>query len=212
MKTLKIFCGLFILLHFGGSLKGQYNWLLKKDKDGIKVGSRKSDRSKFNNIKVEMDLPGDIYQLAAILLDVGNYYKWSYAVDKSELIKKLTPLKLIYYLEISAPWPIANRDLYALFEVNMDTVFRSIKIITSGESDYRPVNKDLVRIPFSKSVWDIRTVSNNVLHLSYILEIDPGGSVPAWFMNLFGVKAPFATFQNLKRKMVLLNPVNMKIP
>ena|ERR1700688_310838 len=206
MKTLTILCTLFILLCLGSSAKGQYKWALKKDKEGIKVSSRHSDRSKFNDIKVEMDLPGNIYQLANILLDVNKYSQWSYSVSKSELVKKINPLKLVYHLEVNAPWPVTDRDLYAMIEVNIDSAARSIKIIAAGDSGYRPVNKDFIRIPYSKGIWEIHTVSNKIVRIIYILQIDPGGSVPAWIMNMFGTKAPFITFQNLKRKMVLLNP------
>jgi hypothetical protein len=206
METLKILSGLFIFMFSGGSVNGQYNWVLKKDKDGVKVSSRHTDRSKFNDIKVEMDLPGNIYQLVDILLDVDDYSKWSYSVSKSELIKKLDPLKLVYHLEVSAPWPVMDRDLYAMFDVHIDSVTRSIAITAAGDSGYRQVNKNFVRIPHSKGVWDIHTISNNIVHVVYVLEIDPGGAVPAWIMNIFGTKAPFITFQNLKRKMILLNP------
>src|SRR5580698_151132 len=106
MKSLKVIYSLFIFLFLISAAKGQYNWVLKKDKEGIKVSSRHSDRSKFNDIKVEMDLPGNIYQLLNILLDVDKYSQWSYSVSKSEIVKKLTPFKLVYHLEVSAPWPV----------------------------------------------------------------------------------------------------------
>jgi hypothetical protein len=206
MKLLCVLC-LYLKLVFSlGTLSAQNNWVLKKDKEGIKISTRKSDRSKFNDIKVEMDLPGNIYQLAAILTDVGNYTRWSYSTKKSVLIKKASPSKLIYYSEFSVPWPASNRDLYAVFDINIDTVHKSLKIISVGEKDYRPVQNDLVRIPFSSGVWDIRTVSDKIIHLNYVLEVDPGGSIPAWILNLFGTKAPLETFENLKHKMELLNP------
>jgi hypothetical protein len=205
MEILKILFVLFILLFLGSSVNGQYNWVLKKDKDGVKVSSRHTDRSKFNDIRVEMDLPGNIYQLVDILLDIDNYSRWSYSVSKSELIKKFNPLKLVYHLEISAPWPVADRDLCAVFDVHIDSAKRSIEITAAGDSGYLPVNKDFIRIPHSKGVWEIHTLTNNIIHIVYILEIDPGGTVPAWIMNMFGTKAPFITFQNLKNKMILLN-------
>jgi START domain len=206
MVNLRILSCLFIFLFFECSVNGQYNWVLKKEKDGIKVSSRHTDRSRFNDIKVEMDLPGNIYQLADILLHVDDYSKWSYSVSKSEVVKKLNPLKLVYHLEVSAPWPVMDRDLYAMFDVHIDSGSCSIAITAAGDSGYRPLNKNFIRIPHSKGVWDIHTVTHNIVHIVYILEIDPGGAVPAWIMNIFGTKAPFITFQNLKRKMILLNP------
>ena len=201
--TLYIFS---FLLSFGGTLPTQNNWIFKKEKEGIKISTRKSERSRFNDIKVEMNLSGNIYQLASILLDVNNYNQWSYATKKSILIKRITPDKLVYYSEFGAPWPATNRDLYAVMEVNIDSSLHLLRVISIGDKNYLPVKSDLVRIPYSKGLWNISTVSPKIIHLTYVLELDPGGSVPAWILNLFATKAPFETFKNLKNKMALLNP------
>src|SRR6202023_1493167 len=105
------------LLSLGGTLPTQNNWIFKKEKEGIKISTRQSERSRFNDIKVEMSLSGNIYQHASILLDVTHYSQWSYATKKSILIKRITPNKLVYYSEFSTPWPATNRDLYAVMEV-----------------------------------------------------------------------------------------------
>jgi hypothetical protein len=182
-------------------LSAQDNWVLKKQKDGIKISTRPSDHSKFNDIKVEMDLPGNIFLLNTILLDINHYSQWSYATKRSMLIKKTGPNRLIYYSEFSTPWPATNRDLCAEMEVNIDSGQNSLKIISVGRKNYLPENDDLVRIPYSKGVWDITTITDKIIHLKYILELDPGGSVPAWILNLFSTKAPFETFKNLQNKM-----------
>jgi hypothetical protein len=208
---LKFFCIWLVLLFSGISLFAQNDWVQRKDKDGIKVSTRSSDRSAFNDIRVEMDLPGNIYQLATILKDADQYYAWSYSVKKSMIINKIDPSSFVYYMEVNAPWPVTNRDLYAVFAVSIDTALQTMHVSTMGERDFRPAGSDLVRIPYSKSQWYVNTVSNNAIHLSYVLEIDPGGSVPGWIMNLFSTKAPFETFLNLKRKMAMLNS-GMKVP
>jgi hypothetical protein len=194
------------MLLMGKPLLAQNNWILKRDKEGIKISTRQSDRSRFNDVKVEMDLPGNIRQLADILIEVDRYNQWSYSTKKSVLVKKITPNKLVYYSEISAPWPINNRDLYAIIEINIDSVRRILNVISVGNKNYGPPRNDLVRIPYSKGVWYITTVSNKIIHLNYILEVDPGGSVPAWILNLFSTKGPLETFKNLKNKMAVLNP------
>jgi START domain len=188
-----------------GSLFAQKKWVLRKDKEGIKISTRLSDRSKFNDIKVEMDLPGTIFQLAAILTDVDKYAQWAYSTSKSMLIKKISPNKLVYYSEFNAPWPVMNRDLYAVMEITTDSICHLVKVISIGEQNYQPPKIDLVRIPYSKGLWNITTVSENVIHLIYVLELDPGGSVPACIVNIFSTKAPLETFKNPKNKMASLN-------
>jgi START domain len=196
------------LLSIEGTLSAQNNWVLKKEKEGIKISTKQSNRSKFNDIRVEMNLPGNIYQLAAILMDVTHYSQWSYATKKSIFVKRITANKLVYYSEFSAPWPATNRDLYAVMEVNIDSILHLLKVISVGDKNYLPAKNELVRIPYSKGLWDISTVSLKIIHLTYVLELDPGGTVPAWILNLFSTKAPFETFKNLKNKMALLNTGN----
>jgi START domain-containing protein len=187
------------------SIFAQDNWVLKKEKDGIKVSSRPSAYSKFNALKIETDLTGNVSQLAAILLDVEKYTEWAYATKTCVLIKKISDNEIIYYSEIDVPWPATNRDFYADFKVVLDTVTRSVKVTSFGLKDYQPEKKDLVRIPMSKGVWNITTISDKTIHLEYILEVNPGGSVPAWILNMFATKGPLETFENLKQKMLLLN-------
>jgi hypothetical protein len=196
---------LLLLIFSEESLSAQNNWILKKDKDGIKISTRQSDHSKFNDIKVEMDLTGNINQLSGILTDVARYTEWCYSTKKSAIIKKVNSNKLIYYSQINTPWPAMNRDLYSIVEVGIDSVFHKLKVVSVGAKDYQPVNKDFVRIPYSNASWDVTSISNKTIHLIYILQVDPGGSVPAWIMNLFATKAPLETFENLKHKMFLLN-------
>jgi START domain len=186
-------------------LKAQYSWVVKKEKDGIRVSTRTSDSSKFNDIKVELDLPGNIYQLDAILMDIEKYPQWAYATKSSTLIQKSGVNGLIYYSEIAAPWPASNRDFYAIFEVSLDSPARTLNISSTGLKDFRPPKENLVRVPRSKSGWTVTTLSDRMIHVCYILQADPGGSLPAWIMNIFSTKGPLETFENLKQKMILLN-------
>jgi hypothetical protein len=206
MKLYRIAGISVILIFLTGSLAAQNSWIVKKFKEGIKISTRQSNRSKFDDIMVEMDMPGNIYQVATILLDVNKYNEWAYSTKRSLLIKKISATKLIYYSEFSAPWPVTNRDLYAVMELYTDTAFHLLKVNSVGSSNYQPVKKDLIRIPYSKGVWYVTTLSDHQIHLKYVLEMDPGGSVPAWILNLFSTKGPWESFKNLKNKMILLNP------
>src|ERR1700688_943595 len=173
LRNLQLWLVLFLS---GETLSAQNHWLLKKDKDGIKISTRLSSHSKFNDIKVEMDLPGNIYQLESILTDIPKYAEWCYSTKQSVVVKKTNTNSLIYYSEINAPWPATNRDLYSFVEVSVDSGLHTLKVVSLGKKDYRPVNKNLVRIPYSSAVWDITTISNKAIRLTYILEVDPGGS------------------------------------
>jgi START domain len=197
---------LILVFFFNTSLFGQGNWTLLKQNDGIKISSRPASVSQFNDIRVEVDLPGNINQFKGILLDVGRYKDWSYATKKSVLVKQLTADKLIYYTEIEVPWPATNRCFYANFELREDSLARSMQVVAINLPDYLPVPKDLVKVLFTKGIWNITTISKRSIHVDYILELNPGGSLPAWVLNLFSTKGPMETFENIKQKMIALNP------
>jgi len=70
-------------------------WKFQKEKDGIRISTRKTPNSAFDDIRVEADFPGTIQQIAKILMDVNHYREWSYATKKSVLIKQIGTGSLI---------------------------------------------------------------------------------------------------------------------
>jgi hypothetical protein len=121
------------------------------------------------------------------------------------MVKKVSENEVIYYAEVGTPWPAANRDYYADLKIAINSANHSMNVSSVGMKDYQPEKKDFVRVPMSKGSWNVTTQSPNRIHLQYILQIDPGGSIPAWILNSFVAKAPLETFSNLKRKMEELN-------
>ena|ERR1700677_4221700 len=202
MKAL-YFCLLYLPSFLPASDKNE--WTLKREKDGIDIYSRTSDYSKFNDIRVDMDLTGTVEQLAAILRDVSNYTNWVYATRSSTMVRKVSENEVIYYAEVGTPWPAANRDYYADMKITFNPPNHSMNVLSVGMKDYQPEKKDLVRVPMSRGFWAVTTQSDRKIHLQYILEIDPGGSIPAWILNSFVTKAPIETFSRLKKKMEDLN-------
>jgi len=180
-------------------------WTLKREKDGIDIYSRPSDYSKFNDIRVDMDLTGTVDQLAAILRDVNNYPTWVYATRSAALVRKVSENEVIYYAEVGTPWPAANRDYYADMKITFNPAIHGMNVASIGLKDFQPEKKDLVRVPMSRGYWTVTTQSDRKIHLQYILQIDPGGSIPAWILNSFVTKAPIETFSKLKKKMEDLN-------
>ena len=202
MKTLII---LLFFIPCVSSSDEPANWALAKEKNGIKIYSRHSDHSKFNDLKIETELTGSLSQITNILLDVEKYPEWAYGTKSCELIKKISDHELIYYSEIQTPWPVSNRDFYAHCKITLDSISHSLKLISVGVKDYGPEKKDIVRILLSKATWNVSTVSDKMIHVEYFLELDPGGTVPPWLLNLFSTKGPIETFTNLKRKLSSMN-------
>lgn len=202
--TLKKFYAIFLigLLTFSATLivftaSSQTKWELAKEKNGIKVFTSVDGTSKFKSIKVEAVLAGNLNKLVSLLADAGSNKDWIYSTNESYIIKRISATETLSYTETSVPWPASNRDIPINMVLNLDQKNNTLKVIARGVPNAIPAKKGIVRIPFFNSSWNVKSDGKGRLFINYFLEMDPGGSVPAWITNMFVAKGPFETFNNL---------------
>jgi len=176
---------------------GQGDWKLKRNEEGIKVFTASSDQSEFKSIKVECTVNARLSQLVALLLDVDEQHNWVYGSQSSRLVKKPAANEIIFYAEVSVPWPCANRDYIAHITVSQKSPLL-VTIDSHGEPDMLPRVDGKVRVKTSIAHWDVISLGNGQLKIIYTVQFDPSGSVPAWLVNMFLTKGPFQTFQKLR--------------
>lgn len=181
-------------------LAAQKSWELKKDQEGIKVFSKPSDNSHFNELKVEMTLSAKLSSLAALVLDIDNYPNWSFNTEKSYVLKKISPSELYFYTLIHSPWPASNRDLAVHLSLTQDVTSKVLSIRSECVPNYIPPKKDIIRVPLSIEQWTVTPLPGDKVRIEYQLKLDPGASVPPWLINLFSTKGPYETFTHLRQQ------------
>ena len=82
-----------------------------------------------------------------------------------------------------------------------DAKANTLKIIANGLPNAIPHKQGIVRIPYFNSRWDVKFDGKNTLNIVYYLEMDSGGAVPAWLVNMFIAKGPYETFSGLAKMM-----------
>jgi hypothetical protein len=179
----------------------QYNWKLEKQKNGISVYLSDVSGSDFKAVKVECTLTGTYAKLIALLTNVSQFKDWIYNTKTSNLLKQNTPLDFIYYSETSLPWPLSNRDVIIHTQIKTDSLPRFLTITGKDEPDLLPHIITRVRVPHYKANWKVTMPTATTLQIVYFLEIDPGGSIPAWIANSFADKGPFGTFSNMAEQL-----------
>lgn len=190
----------------------QDDWSLKKDKDGIKVFNRENEQSKFNELRVETTLDATLAQLAALILDIEDYAKWSFNTKSTRILKKTSPSELYFYSEINSPWPADNRDLVLHLSITQDPVSKKMSIIIKTVPGLVPLKPNTIRVPMSSETWTVTRVDGFRIRVEYQLKLDPGGSVPAWLINTFSVKGPYETFKNLREQIRQPKYKNAAVP
>ena len=209
MNRYRIFL-LLLSIPLGSKVKAQENgrhsahptvWELKKDQDGIRVYSRKSDSSGFDELKVETTLHARLSSLAALLLDISNYPRWSFNSEKAYILKTIGPAELYFYSLVHSPWPATDRDLAVHLHLHQDSTTKKLYVSADETAKYIPEKKGIVRVPLSVERWVVTPISNDRITISYELRLDPGASAPAWLINVFAVKGPFETFTHLREQL-----------
>jgi hypothetical protein len=190
----------------------QIKWHLNSEKDGMKIYTSSVPDSKIKAVKVECVFHATLSQLASVLLDVNTAPEWLYHTKSASLVKQVSPSEIYYYSEISLPWPAQNRDFVAHLTITQNPVTKVMIIDGPSVTGYVPVKAGIVRVNNSTGYWIITPLANGQIRVEYSLHVDPGGSLPAWLVNMFATEGPFKMFKNLKSQ--LENPAykNAQLP
>jgi hypothetical protein len=192
-----------ILFLFGFSITSnvfcQRNWKLSKQKDGINIYESEVPNSDYKGIKVECTLEGTYDKLIAVLNNVSHLKDWVYNNKTAYILKRISPDEFYYYSETFIPWPMSNRDAVVHLKISKDSLDRFLKITDSGEPNYIPEKSGKVRVPKISISWYVTMPTSKTISIIYIFEAEPGGSLPAWLVNMFADKAPYESFKKLSQ-------------
>jgi len=194
----KILLSAFVFLLGQSFVFGQNAWRLNTGKDGIKVYSSDFAGSKVKAIRVESEMNASASQLVALIMDVNSSADWIYHTKTSTLIKQVSPSELYYYSEIDMPWPASNRDFVAHLIVSQNPVTKVVQIDGPAVAGMVPEKKGVVRIDHSVGKWIITPIDANHIKVEYTLHTEPGGSLPAWIVNMFAAEGPMQVFKEIK--------------
>ena len=180
----------------------QYTWKLEKNKDGIQVYTSPSPTTSYKSVRVECTFKGTYAKLISILTNVKKFEDWIYHTKTTKLIRKNNHYDFVYYSETSMPWPLSNRDVVLRLNIRTDSLPKFLIIEGRNMRNELPEMPYRVRVPHYLAKWKVTMPSAGQLQISYILDVNPGGSIPAGVVNLFVDKGPYETFLNLKEELI----------
>lgn len=185
-------------------------WSKSKSGGGVIVYTRTMAGSDINEIKATFELPCSINTAVACVTDIANYPKWIYATSESRVLKVTSPTEFSIYQRINTPWPLNDRDICGNYVMKQDPITLDVNITTHAEPKLVPTKAGVVRIQFNRTIWNIKPMAKNKLHCEYFITFDPGGTVPAWMINLFISEGPYSSLTKLIQEVKLSKYANIK--
>ena len=183
-------------------LSAQENCSLKKDSEGVKVYLCENEQRAFKTIIVELEVPATLSQYAAKVLDVENYFRWQDRIKDQKIVKQVSNTELYYHSEVNVPWPAADRDYIFHLNMQQDPESKVISMTLTEMPDFLPRKEGVVRVPYAKSLLTLTPISATRVSVRYVLDVDPGGEIPAWLVNMFAANTPWNTYVNFRKQII----------
>lgn len=204
MRTSQVyfFSAFFLLfaMFFGHSQKKTN---LALDKEGIKIYLTKLDTTPFKEYKAIMTVKANIDTVAKQILDIKSLQKWNFKTRKCELIRKVSDTSWIFYMNHHLGWPVQDRDHVSKVTLIKKEAEQTITIFPAN--NVLKEKEGIIRLTNFKGFWYLKKISDNQTLVMQQIYGNPGGSIPAFMVNMVVTKGPFESFKELRKRVENLN-------
>jgi hypothetical protein len=173
-------------------------WKLERDRDGVKVYTRRVQGVAFKEYKGVVVLDASLSSLIALFNDLEVGPEWVDSCSRMELVKQVSPVETITYTYSPAPWPVKDRDAVVRSVIAQDPESKVVTITQRAVSDQKPEIRKAVRVKRVDGLWTLTPLENGQVELVYQVLSDPGGGLPAWLVNAVAVSQPFNTLVDMQ--------------
>ena len=173
------------------------------DKEGIKIYLTKLDTTPFKEYRAVMTVKANIDTVAKQILDIKSLQKWNYKTRTSELIRKTSDTSWIFYMVHHLGWPVQDRDHVSRVTLTKKANEQTITILPAN--NIVKEKEGILRLKNFRGFWHLKKISENQTLVIQQIYGHPGGSMPAFMVNMVVTKGPFESFRELRKRVENLN-------
>lgn len=201
---MRVICAGLVLalgLSAGGVARGA-DWELLSEDEGIRVWKKQIEGSDFVAFRGRGIIKAPILNVAAVIRDADRETEWMENCVDGKTLRFLSATDAIVYNRTGSPAPlISDRDTVLKSVTTVMPKDKTVLIEFSQVEDPKmPPKEGVVRMPVLKGHWKLRQVGAYATELEYQVLADPGGSLPAWLVNLVSRKMPFHTVERMRKQ------------
>lgn len=175
-------------------------WEFIKEKEGIKIYTRKEGSNTLKSFRGVMDVRSDFQTVSNLIGNVKNVDWWDKNLREIRVLLYEKEKHIQYYLVYGAPWPVTDRDLCVDATITTDPVTGIRTIYSVPMPNVIPENPDYVRIKDYWQKWMIQDLKNGTIHLVLEGYVDPAGSVPDWVYNMVITETPLKIMRGIRER------------
>lgn len=180
--------------------KEETKWNLVKDKQGIKVYTRKVKGIDFKAFRGVTTVETSLASLVALVTDVKAAPTWLANCTRCELLQQINARETLTCAFSKSPaWPVKHRDMVTHNVWVRDDDTSMITLRQTAKPDHIPAKKNVVRIKRLECLWQFTPKPDGIVEIVYQSVSDPGGSIPQWLVNSSVVSQPYQTLQKIRK-------------
>jgi len=176
-------------------------WTPLFEEEGIGVSMYLPEGRELPVFRAQGVFSENLYEILAVLDDVPRHTDWMVRMAESREVEKADDLDRVLYNRFDVPWPVSDRDsvirVQAIFNrqsQEVDVAFT--RVVHAG----MPELDGVVRIPKMESLAKLRFLGEKKTEVTYVIDIDPGGTIPMWLVKWIIKRIPLKLLRQLKEQ------------
>lgn len=178
------------------------DWEVVAERDGIVASQRMIEGRNLPQLRAQGEVRGTPYEILAVLLDVPNYHAWVPDCAVATTLGKPGRWRSTIYTRTDLPWPVQDRETVIdqeVFFVRAPTLvnvtFRAIEAPDLAPAD------GTIRVNSAEGSYTIEALDGRRSRVTYLVDADPGGRVPAWLVVMQSRRNPLGTLAGLRQRL-----------
>ncbi|MBD2860360.1 hypothetical protein IB286_15310 [Spongiibacter sp. KMU-158] len=176
------------------------DWRLDKDKDGIKIYTRKIEGSDIRQIRGTVEIKGRLSSVIALLQDPEYLAKANPLIAEAYVQERFSETESLFYLELDMPWPVTDRYGLLRRKIQQDPGTKVVTFTEVATTDDMPEKKGYIRIVQSKQQWILTPNADGSVSLDTTSHTDPNGPIPAAVLNWISVVPTYDFVDKLREE------------
>jgi hypothetical protein len=165
------------------------DWILRKDKVGIQVYSRKIEGFAYREFRGIVELESTLAASLALFNDADACVDWLYRCESASVLQRTGISQRHVYQVSDLPFPAATRDVIVKVELQ-EYKANSIRVVLQSAPDFIEATS-FVRIRDFYGTYLLQQLDEHHLRLTWTQYIDPEGRLPAFMVNALLTDVPF---------------------
>jgi hypothetical protein len=168
----------------------EYNWVEKRNKDGITLFTSTVEGSPFKAVRGVMTVKGSVNSLVALIEDLAACPQWAAMCEEARVVSRVSDVESYAYIYNNVPFPVSDRDVYAHVVWSADE--STGRVTMTSQATLGGVDEtNAVRLSEAFTQWHFTAQADGVVLVENFAHINPNGPTPAWITNMLLIDAPY---------------------